>query len=199
LRYRDQAAVILFIYSDGEATVQDLVASDHFRATRIYEPGIAGPYRERFAQLDSYQTSYLWPDTEPGESKRGVRCEDLQRLTFTDEAFDLVVTSDIFEHIMDPWEAFAEVQRVLAPGGVHVCSIPVDRSQGSVTRTRVRVVNGELEHLEEPRYHGSPTDASGSLVVTDFGLDLVDLLAERGIQAQFVQGHLANVTLVCVK
>lgn len=42
---------------------------------------------------------------------------DAHRLDFADEAFDLVVFADAIEHVMRIDEVFAEVRRVLKPGG----------------------------------------------------------------------------------
>jgi hypothetical protein len=35
--------------------------------------------------------------------------EDLEALTFPDESFDLVITQDVFEHVLRPAKAFAEI------------------------------------------------------------------------------------------
>ena len=37
---------------------------------------------------------------------------------FDDETFDLVFTSDTFEHLKEPWKAAKEIVRVLNPGGI---------------------------------------------------------------------------------
>ncbi len=63
-------------------------------------------------------------DVPPGTSRDGVLCQDLQALTFDDNAFDLVISEDVFEHIPDYRAAFAEVHRVLKPGGCHVFTVP---------------------------------------------------------------------------
>ncbi len=36
-------------------------------------------------------------------------------VTFAESSFDLVLTSELFEHVVDPWRGFAEVRRVLRP------------------------------------------------------------------------------------
>lgn len=38
-------------------------------------------------------------------------------LPFRDEAFTLVVSQEVFEHLPDPWQAAREAARTLAPGG----------------------------------------------------------------------------------
>ena len=49
---------------------------------------------------------------------------DALALPFRDGAFDLVVASEIFEHLIEDEAAFAEVARVLVPGGVLALSVP---------------------------------------------------------------------------
>lgn len=40
-----------------------------------------------------------------------------EELPFTDGHFDAIVCFDVLEHVADPARAFAEIERVLAPGG----------------------------------------------------------------------------------
>lgn len=42
---------------------------------------------------------------------------DALRLPFADESFDGVFSSNMLEHVPDPAQAFAEIERVLQPGG----------------------------------------------------------------------------------
>lgn len=39
-------------------------------------------------------------------------------------AFDLVLCLDVLEHMVDPWAFVAQLERLIAPGGHLVCSIP---------------------------------------------------------------------------
>jgi SAM-dependent methyltransferase len=45
-------------------------------------------------------------------------------LPFPDRAFDAVVTANVLEHVDDPVAMFAEVRRVLRPGGLFVSKTP---------------------------------------------------------------------------
>jgi len=49
---------------------------------------------------------------------------DITALPFTDAAFDLVICSEVLEHIPDHQGAVAELVRVLKPGGDLVISVP---------------------------------------------------------------------------
>ena len=109
-----------------------------------------------------------------GSLKDGVLCQDIQRTSFTDDEFDFIITEDVMEHVPNPKQAFAEIRRVLKPGGYHVSTIPVNwLRQKSVTRAVI--ANGEIVHFMEPEYHGDPTRPDqGILAFSDYGNDLID-------------------------
>lgn len=44
---------------------------------------------------------------------------------------------------------------------------------------RAKIVNNQIECLEEPIYHGNPIDAKGSLVTHDWGIDFTDFVYEN--------------------
>jgi len=49
---------------------------------------------------------------------------DVEPLPFADASFDVVVFSEVMEHVRFPQKALAEIARVLRPGGRHVGSVP---------------------------------------------------------------------------
>lgn len=160
-----------------------MVGAPGFGSLRIYEPGIAGPFRPIWSGACDYRNSFWWPDVAPGSERNGIRCQDLESLTFDAESFDAVVTSDILEHVRKPMAAFREIARVLVPGGVHVFSVPTDVPLRKTSVARVDT-SGETDvHRLEPRHHG---DGAGgkSLVYTDFGEDLLIDLAELGFDTE---------------
>ena len=186
LCYREQARLILKHFSiRGSRNLNELVNEPEFRALAIFEPGLGGPFRKYFQTLPGYHTSYFWEDLVPGELRDGVPCQDLMNLTFEDGSFDLVITSDIFEHVRKPFSGFSEVNRVLKPGGVHVFSVPARCPMHTKSVFRVDTSGPEDEFVMPAHYHDSPTGEK-SLVYTDFGADMVDRLAEYGISLEMV-------------
>jgi hypothetical protein len=85
------------------------------------------------------------------------------------------VTSDVFEHVLDPARGFSEVARTLCPGGAHVFTVPWFWHRETLARA-IRGEDGEIRHLEPADYHGNPIDKNGSLVVTEWGRDLCDFI-----------------------
>ena len=105
----------------------------------------------------------------------GVRCEDISRLTYGSDSFDIVISQDVMEHVSDPLLGFAEIGRVLRPGGSHLFTTPRNVTlANSIPRARLGP-NG-VEHLLPAEYHGDPIRKRGALVFTDFGADLATLL-----------------------
>lgn len=55
---------------------------------------------------------------------KGIRTEDLTATSFADESLDIVVCSHVLEHVPDDRAAFAEVARILKPGGIAILLTP---------------------------------------------------------------------------
>jgi SAM-dependent methyltransferase len=108
-----------------------------------------------------------------GAIVNGVRCEDLQASSFGAGSVDLIVTEDVLEHVPFPEAAFAEIRRVLKPGGFHVGTIPVNWGRRTSV-ARAMIENGKIRHILEPEYHFDPTRPEGILAFTDYGQDIVD-------------------------
>ncbi len=49
---------------------------------------------------------------------------EAERLPFDDHAFDVVIMSEVLEHVSDDCRALDEALRVLAPGGVFILTVP---------------------------------------------------------------------------
>lgn len=180
LRYRGQAASIIKIFGDDDKIdLNELARQDFFKKLNIYEPGVTGPFRNLFSDVENYRNSFYWDDVELGSVKDGLECQSLEALTYDDNQFDLVISSDIMEHVRRPWDAFADIFRVLKPGGYHVFSIPVHLPMPSKTKYRVDTTGDEDIHLDEPHYHGNGMGGK-SLVYTDYGADIEAQLKSVG-------------------
>jgi SAM-dependent methyltransferase len=193
LRWRNQAAAILDAFARGRAlSLSRALQLGLFDDLLIYEPAFHGPFVNAFRGRKNYFRSYFWEDLVPGATRDGIRCEDLTRLTYDDALFDLVITSDVFEHVFEPEAAFREIYRVLKPGGLHVFSLPVQWPFPSVSTVRARRSSGVVEHLLPPVYHRGG-DGSDSLVVTDWGADLLSILDAIGFKTEVSRRSLPSV------
>lgn len=109
--------------------------------------------------------------------------EDLQKLTFGNAAFDIVLTSDVMEHVRDCEAAHREIHRVLAPGGAYVFNVPCDFSRPD-DLILVDTSTDEDVFLCEPQYHGDPL-SGGILAYRVFGRSLVPRLERLGFAVSF--------------
>ncbi len=183
LRYHAQALSILDLYRNIDAaTIAELSTHRDFVDVAVYEPGTRGPFRRYLRALPGYVASEYHSDVAPGTNTDGLRSEDLMDLTFDDGTFDLVVTSDVFEHVRHPMAGFTEVHRVLKPGGTHVFTIPLNHPMRDLTVERVDTRGDDDIHLLEPHYH-----AVDHLVYNDFGADLLGRIAGLGAQVAAVR------------
>jgi SAM-dependent methyltransferase len=123
-------------------------------------------------------TSEYFADAEPGELRNGVRCEDVQRLSYADASFDLVTHTEVLEHVPDDRRALGELLRVLRPGGYMVFTVPLHGGERTVERARLR--DGVIEHLLEPVHHTDPLRGEGILAFRDYGNDIVERLRDAG-------------------
>jgi SAM-dependent methyltransferase len=143
----------------------------------IFESSPSGPASSLIAQrCRNYTPSQYFEGVPSGTYVDKFRREDLRCLTLPDNSVDLVVTSDVFEHVINPGPAFREITRVLRNGGLHVFTVPIFERPHTV----VRVADDGTE-LMAPDYHGNPIDDGRSLVVREWGNDILDFIeAEAG-------------------
>lgn len=122
-------------------------------------------------------------------SSFGCRSENLEAQTFESETFDLVVTMDVFEHLLEPDQAINEIARTLRPNGMHVMTVPIV-NVWSPSQRRAGLVDGELKYCAEKQYHGNPMDpAGGALVTVDWGYDIADYLQRHSGMPTTIFNH----------
>lgn len=124
-----------------------------------------------------YTPTHFFPEAPLGEHHQGYRCEDLEKQTFADETFDIVISQDVMEHVFEPNQVYKETWRTLKPDGVYIHTTPIYKELVVSQRRAERLPDGTIGHLFEPEYHGNPVDRCGSLVTFHYGYDLADLIA----------------------
>jgi SAM-dependent methyltransferase len=162
------------------------VISDYYpnwRELSIHEssPCDRGASVKLHMECRRYTASQYYPEIIPGQKhpSSGYRCENLEKLTFPDESFDLFVTQDVMEHIFDPAAAFKEIARILKPGGAHIFTVPLVNKVKSTEVWASRSAKGEIIHHHDPEYHGNPVDAMGSLVTMHWGYDIASFIIKE--------------------
>ena len=142
---------------------------------------------------------------EPGTIRDGIRCEDVQELTFADSSFDICTSTEVFEHVANDIKAFSEIQRVLKPGGMLLFTVPLFPAENTVERARLE--HGRIQHLKPPMFHDDHLRGLNKvLVFRDYGTDITHRLENAGFaSAEIVRlppelwwGH-ARPVLVAIK
>lgn len=100
-----------------------------------------------------FECSEYFPGAKPGELIDGVRNEDVQQLSFSDNSFDLITSNQVFEHVPDYLRAFKECLRCLKPGGSLVFTVPMH--DAPKTQENAKLENGKVVWVGVPEYHGS--------------------------------------------
>jgi SAM-dependent methyltransferase len=134
--------------------------------------------KARFARR-VFGSEYLGDGLAPGTDVRGTRHEDLEQLSFASASLDVVVCSDVLEHVADHRRALGELRRVVKPGGIVLLTVPFHGDRDHNT-TRARRAGREIEHVLPPEHHVDPLSARGVLVFTDFGWELLRDCAAAG-------------------
>lgn len=132
---------------------------------------------------------------------KGITNQNLECLTYADETFDIVVTSDVMEHVRLDERAHREIFRVLKPGGVYVFTVPHDRSRDkTLTRVQVMDPNDETKdvYLMEPEYHGDTNseDGQGVLSYRVYGKDLETYLESLGFDVRYTRQNLQDLGIM---
>jgi SAM-dependent methyltransferase len=198
LRVRGIADVLLSLYGSGAKSVAEMIHQAQFRSLDVAEInaiGSTGSLHSFLAQLPRLSYSeYRGPD-RLGEVIDGARNEDICRLTYADESFDLVLSSDTLEHVPDFRAALHETRRVLRPGGRHVFTVPIVASRASTDTRALIDGDGDVVHVLPPLYHGRGAGlyryvpvGDDLLTFTEFGRDLVDHMREAGFQPDVMRG-----------
>ena len=193
LRWRDQAAIILDEFGRGQSlSLPELVSSGALNDVAIYEAALRGPFTQAFRQLPNYINSYFRPELPLGAvGPDGVANQDLTQLTFPDKSFDMVLTTDVMEHLLDIETAFRETLRVLKVGGMHIFTIPNAFPFPNDSYARVELVDGKEVPVAPERFHISG-DGTPCLVYTDYGADIADLITSIGGHLSIVRRSNAN-------
>jgi SAM-dependent methyltransferase len=139
-------------------------------------------------ECPNYSYSHYDPSQPAGipHPVHGWRNENLEELNIRSGTFDIFVTQDVFEHVFEPHRAIAEIARTLRPGGMHICSIPMENGKAPTQRCALRTAAG-VEHIIPPRYHANPVDTGGSLVTFNWGYDVAPYLdSHSGLKTTIV-------------
>lgn len=192
-----------------EFLIRDAWLRDHFpnySDLLIHEssPSNRGASDKLFRECPGYSVSQFFQDVPRGslDPQSGIRCEDLEALSFVDNSVDIFITQDVIEHVFSPEKVFKEISRVLKPGGAHIFTVPLLNKHKPSECWASLDEQGHIVHHHPAEYHGNPIDPNGSLVTMHWGYDIlayIDAAAgtptrmvtlddmEQGIRAEYIE------------
>lgn len=143
-------------------------------------------YAEKFfSNINLIGSEFLGYDKKPGEIIKNIRHENSMELSFNDNSFDIIVSTDVFEHVPDIQKTLTEAYRVLKENGTLLISVPLDVNKQETVQRAV-YENGKIKSLLPEVYHGNPMSSKGSLVFHDYGWDFLNFLTKAGFKEVFL-------------
>ena len=110
----------------------------------------------------SLSFSEFRPDMPLGANIDGIRNEDVTRLTFAGASFDVVTSNGVMEHVPDDRAGYAQIARVLRPGGRMYMTVPLYDTAATVHLASLTPAGVEWHGPEE--YHDSRLGGPRSVV-----------------------------------
>ena len=177
IRNSDVAGEILNFIQLPDA---DLVSASNELAKRsILNACSSGYIHNALKDLPEYTCCEYLDGLPSGEYQDGVLCVDLCNIPFPANTFDIIITEDVFEHIVGYEKAMEEILRVLKVGGCHILTVPVHENKKTESRVGKR-----------PVYHDDPVrPEDGTLVITDWGEDIKDVIEKYGYSVEVKNVH----------
>lgn len=160
-----------------------------------YIPAVYGPLSEALKNKSFIMSEFL-DGVKKGESFKGILCQDLTDLQFSDEKFDLVLSESVLEHVNNPIKAIKEIYRVLKKDGKFIFQIPFEGLDISVTR-----IDENFNYIMEKKFHKDPLRKNGVLVFTDFSENdfLIKYLHPNGFKGKIIEVKSLNFGIVSSK
>ena len=202
-RYRSIARGILRAIRDIAGIEAESIAELDPRveqvSLKVYDTQVSFRYEICAYPIPDLLEGFKWIDVQtstyrPNE-RMGVKLgpnttnQNLEALTYSDNSFDIVVTSDVMEHVRLDDRAHREIRRVLKPGGAYIFTVPHFRDSAQ-TFVRVAVIDpgdpGKDEFPVEKEYHGDANSEDGrALSYRAYGTDLDETLRELGFSVDY--------------
>ncbi len=152
----------------------------------IFNTEAEGAIHEILKGMPGYVCSeYFGPQYKSGEFVNGIMNQDLTNLSFDDESIDLILSSDVFEHIPHPYRGHAEIYRVLKRGGRHVFTVPFSTVAHLDQEIARLDAAGNPVFFDKEMYHGDPVREAGVPVFRVFGLEMIVNMAWLGFRTHY--------------
>ena len=117
---------------------------------RLLDSGCGSMPYKKLILSNSAITNYTGLDIEAGLNYDDIQPDylwDGKKMPFDDKAFDVVISTEVLEHVSDPDAYLKEVKRVLKPGGIFFFTVPFLMSLHEVPHDYYRYTPFALEMI----------------------------------------------------
>lgn len=169
-------AINYWVYRNLEKSLQENMTA-YTKVTKtivVGEINSCGVLHETLKGFDNLHYSEYTP-----LKSSGISYEDIQNLTYESNLFDVVLTSDVLEHVPDTVKSLREVYRVLKPGGAFILTIP--SVHGRQSKVKASVKDGKIVQLDTASFHGAGQE--DYLVWHEFGDDFLSITESVGFKS----------------
>jgi hypothetical protein len=151
---------------------------------RIFDTDSFSPIHKILKGKNGYVSSKFLPTEKFGiKLETGIFNINLESIDFKEKQFDVVLTSDVMEHVKYDDLAHDEITRVLDNGGAYIFTVPFN-STYKFNRVLVAETGFGEVFLEKPHYHGDPL-TGGILAYRIYGAELIESLKAKGLEVEF--------------
>jgi SAM-dependent methyltransferase len=149
----------------------------------IYNTEAGGLFHDYLSRLEDYQCSeYFGDEYKSGEMVNGKMHQDLMALSFVNERFDIVLSTDVFEHISNPYLAHKEIYRILKWGGRHIFTVDFSQSTFNDDVRASLDEDRQVIFYKDALYHIDPLRKNGALVFNVFSIEMLSKLSNLGFR-----------------
>ncbi len=145
-----QASSLLI--TDRVAAAYDTAITRHVRGDLLDLGCGQAPLFDTYRSLCRSVTCLDWPGSPHNVQHADVLCDVNEQLPLADASFDVVICSDVLEHLHNPNMAMSEMSRVLRPGGKVLLSVPFIYGIHEQPYDFHRYTRFAIEHMS--RFHG---------------------------------------------
>ena len=149
--------------------------------SRVLDVGAGpGPYRKLFSHCEYRAHDFGEEPTTKGRYTKLDYTSDILNIPAPDQSFDVILCTEVLEHIPDPVGALGEFARILREGGQLLLTAPL----------------GSLLHQEPFHFYGGYTPWWYRKFLSESGFEIVQLDRNMGFFSMFGQEALRFSSLI---
>jgi SAM-dependent methyltransferase len=136
--------------------------------------------------LPGYVHSQFKPNLARGQKlPDGSINVNLVDMPFREGDIDVIMTSDVMEHVAEDVQAHREIYRCLAPNGTYVFTVPYDPCLLCTRQLTQATGVSDVRFVLDRHMHGDPHSSSGIIAHRIYGQQLLPDLRGIGFEVRF--------------